>query len=684
MLRGLKAKTISAINRNRRLSAFIAAAIVVAVAAGIYFYIDYVNRTIRAERERLAGEDRVDVEVSQLRAPSTDGVTALVNASEARAVAAFNGSRYLATGGGLVELDDAGGVRRRYTTSDGLPANALTALAVFRDRLFIGTSSAGLISFDGNSFTGYRFKKPAAVNISALASTESELFIGTLDAGLIEYDGEQFSRRLKSAPGADFKRVTSILPHDSRLYIGTYDEGLYIWREAQMWRVGVAEGLPSRRVTALAVMPDSFSEYGLVAVATDFGLVGLNDADEIKPISNRANVTSLVVSEGKLWAGLFGGGIIDLGASRAASQGQSSGAPNSLSETPGLPRSEPALVAVTDGHLWALTREGAYLRSEGSQSPRFSPVAASIVGGRVLTADHVTGLAFDQSGRLWVGYFDRGIDLLSRELTERLAHLEDERVREVNFIAADTVESRMLIATSRGLVAYDAGLNQSVITRARNGIVDDAIAHVSLKATPLPVSTRPGTTALDGRVTVLATAGGLTQLSGGRARSLTAFHGLASNHLYSTAVSGSRLFVGSSAGLVELEGLRVVRSYRAANSPLSHDWVSALAAVEGSLFVGTNGGGVDMLLPTGEWTSFADELGRFEVNQNAMHFDGERLYVGTTDRGILVYNTRARRWSRLQAGLPSQNVTAIISDGESVYAGTLGGLARIEKRIIDR
>jgi ligand-binding sensor domain-containing protein len=67
-----------------------------------------------------------------------------------------------------------------------------------------------------------------------------------------------------------------------------------------------------------------------------------------------------------------------------------------------------------------------------------------------------------------------------------------------------------------------------------------------------------------------------------------------------------------------------------------------------------------------------------------MHFDGERLYVGTTDRGILVYNTRARRWSRMQAGLPSQNVTAIISDGESVYAGTLGGLARIEKRVIDR
>ncbi len=456
-LTGLNAKLRGVINRNRGLSAIVAVAVAAVVAGGIYFYIDYVNRTILAERERLEGEDRVVVNIAQLRAPSIDGLTVLTNASEARAVVEFNGARYLATSGGLVELDEAYGVRRRYTTSDGLPSNALTALAVFRDRLFIGTSSAGLISFDGNSFTGYRFRKPAAVNISALAATESELLIGTLDAGLFEYDGEQFSRRLKSAPGADFVRVTSILPVDSRLYIGTYDEGLYVWREAQMGRVGVAEGLPSRRVTALAVLPEALSENGSVAVATDFGVVSLNDANEISPVSNRANVTSLAVSEGNLWAGLFSGGILDIGAARGAGRGQSGDAPDGLSETPGLPRSEPSIVAATDGTLWALTREGAFVRGEGSESPRFSPVAGSLVGGRVLTAEHVTGLAFDEAGRLWVGYFDRGVDLLSRELTERLSHLEDERVREVNFIAADTDEGRMLVATSRGLVAYDGG-----------------------------------------------------------------------------------------------------------------------------------------------------------------------------------------------------------------------------------
>jgi ligand-binding sensor domain-containing protein len=184
---------------------------------------------------------------------------------------------------------------------------------------------------------------------------------------------------------------------------------------------------------------------------------------------------------------------------------------------------------------------------------------------------------------------------------------------------------------------------------------------------------------------VLATAGGLTEIAGGRARSLTAFHGLSSNHLYTSATAGSRLFVGSLAGLIELEGLRVVRTYKTSNSRLSHDWVTALAEADGTLYVGTNGGGVDALLPTGEWVSFANDrdVGKFEVNQNAMYFDGERLYVGTGDKGLLVYNTRSRRWKRLSAGLSSPSVTAITSDDRYVYVGTMNGLVRIEKRMVE-
>ncbi|HUK90523.1 MAG TPA: hypothetical protein VLZ81_09010, partial [Blastocatellia bacterium] len=352
----------------------------------------------------------------------------------------------------------------------------------------------------------------------------------------------------------------------------------------------------------------------------------------------------------------------------------------------GLPRSAPTLVSASEGRLWALTTEGSFYREEGVSRPAFQPETRSLSADQILSEGHITGLALDGAGRLWVGYFDAGMDTIAPETGERLSHMQDDRLREVNFVRYDPDEHRMLSATSRGLVVFDSKLNESVLTREQNGLISNSVAHVSLMNIPalLPVSKADAIVPSPSvnRLTVLATATGLTELSGGKARSLTAFHGLASNHLYTSASIGDRLFVGTLAGLVEMEGLTVLRTYTTSNSRLSHDWVTALADANGTLYIGTNGGGVDALLPTGEFINFSDEMGRFEVNQNAMHFDGERLFIGTSDRGLLVYNTASRRWVRFNSGLPSQNVTAITSDDRYVYAGTLNGLMRIEKRVI--
>src|SRR5438309_1778063 len=252
-----------------RLIGIVALGVMLLIATAI-IYVVRLNRSIARERERRADATRIDVEERPLRAPSTDGLTLYLNASDVRAVAGFDGVRYLATSGGLIALDEGGNLKRRYTTLDGLPDNDLTTLAVFRERLFVGTATAGLVAFDGNSFVAYRFVRPKAGCVSILVPTASELLIGTLDGGLFEYDGQRFTRRSSSAPGADFTRVTSLLPFESRLYIGTQDSGLYIWREAHIERITANEGLPSPHVTGLAKLPSSLNAEGSVAVATDF------------------------------------------------------------------------------------------------------------------------------------------------------------------------------------------------------------------------------------------------------------------------------------------------------------------------------------------------------------------------------------------------------------------------------
>ena len=654
-------KRLKSNQRSLLLLLWVSTAVLVLVAALV---VVRWNRQITREREQAEVAARVDVLVTPLRPPSNDGITTFLDSADVRATALWNGVRYFATSGGLIAMDESGGLKRRYTTLDGLTDNDLTALAIFRDRLFIGTATAGMMAFDGNGFTGFRFQKPKAARVNTLLANESNLLIGTFGAGLLAYDGEQFNSRLTFDKTTEFTNVTVLLEHQSRLYVGSQDQGLYRWREAQWAQFTTREGLPSARVTGLAVAPGS----GEIVVATDFGVVTLNDADDISSLSTQPNITSLCLSRGQLYAGLFSGGLVKLPLDTGDQ-------PRFVPVTDRLPptTSRPPAIAYADAaYLWALTREGAYARDEGANSPSFEPVYQVSPADRLLTAAHVTSLALDRDGRLWVGYFDRGLDLISMEPAERLLHIEDDRIREVNHLAFDGHADRLLVATSGGLVSLDNRLKQSVRTRQDGGLIDNAVAHVSL------VEDTAG--GREGRL-IVATAGGLTEYSQGRARSVSAFHGLSSNHLYTSASVGSRLFVGSLAGVIELSGLRVVRVLKKSNSKLSEDWVTALTEAEGTLYIGTIGG-LDALLPSGEMINFADELGAFEVNLNALHFDGERLYVGTSDRGLLAYNVRDRRWSRLSAGLTSANVTAIVSDDRFIYVGTLNGLGRIEKRII--
>jgi len=80
-----------------------------------------------------------------------------------------------------------------------------------------------------------------------------------------------------------------------------------------------------------------------------------------------------------------------------------------------------------------------------------------------------------------------------------------------------------------------------------------------------------------------------------------------------------------------------------------------------------------------EWTDYRELIGQFEVNPNAMAVDSQRLYAGTLDRGIQVYNGSQGRWQVVREGLPSQNVTAFAFTSDRVLAGTDRGVVEIRK-----
>ena len=114
----------------------------------------------------------------------------------------------------------------------------------------------------------------------------------------------------------------------------------------------------------------------------------------------------------------------------------------------------------------------------------------------VLSDRNISALAVDASGRLWVGYFDRGLDLLASD-HRRARHVEDEHVFCVNRIFPDTKSGAIDVATANGLVRFDdSGSEQQALTRA-DGLIADHVTDVVAYRDGLALATPAGVTFLD-------------------------------------------------------------------------------------------------------------------------------------------------------------------------------------------
>jgi ligand-binding sensor domain-containing protein len=202
-----------------------------------------------------------------------------------------------------------------------------------------------------------------------------------------------------------------------------------------------------------------------------------------------------------------------------------------------------------------------------------------------------------------------------------------------------------------------------VLTRA-DGLIADDVTDIAVYGDGL----------------ALATPAGLTFLDASGARSMYAFHGLVNNHVYALGVSGNQLFAGTLGGISLLDKGVVAVNYTTGNSTLTHNWITAVVRVGDDWMVGTYGAGVLGLDRSGRFHSFEVGSGKFEVNPNAMLVTQTVVLAGTLGNGLYLYDRSSERWSVIQKGLPSLNVTALYSSGGFIYVGTDNGLVRIAQQ----
>ena len=583
------------------------------------------ENTLAEERARLSENDRVAFEKTNLTPHLSQKIQIRQNVKETRDFVRFGDSYFAATGGGLAQYSDDGSLVRHFTVLDGLPESDLTALAVFDRKLFIGTRAKNLIAFDGENFAQFRWTDRKAQAVTALLADGNRLLIGTFGGGLLDFDGKNF-QEIK----ADNQRILAVnclFKDAGKLYVGTFNNGLWIYETAIWKHFTTVDGLPSNRVVGVA------SDDKNLLAATDFGLSILQE-NKFHTLQILPAISSLKKFDNRIYLSRDDGEIFMFD--------------ESLKEFTCEKDVSEACLTSANEKLYLLCNRGVFLFDKN----KFKPFVQ--ISDDSLTDNFVSALTIDRKGNLWAGTFRRGIDVFAED-GKKLTHLENENVWEINFLHVEN--ETVSAATSQGFLDFKPDFS-GVLKTKENNLPSNSVAHFSGGA--------------------LATAKGLVFYENDKPQIISARNGLPSNSVYTILQIGKSFYAGTLGGLAQIENRCIIRVWKDSNSNLTTNWVTSLVTVNERIFIGTYGGGVFELLPSGEISSFASEIGKFVVNPNAMSSDGERLYVGTLD-GAKVLDLQSQKWISVKNVLPSQTVMSIQSDAENVYFGTTGGIAQIKK-----
>jgi ligand-binding sensor domain-containing protein len=623
------------------------------------------DQQLAEERARRKKQDLIPFEQRLLKPISSKAIEIWQSHQSTRAIVRFNDSYFVASDGGLIELDQAGKLVRHYTVLDGLPESDLLSLAVFNAKLFIGTRTAGLVEFNGSQFRAYRWTDRASQSIDALLVDEGRLLIGTRAGGLIAFDGRQF-RELTA--GTEHKRLLEInlVSKDGpRLFVGTFADGLWTEEGGRWSHFTSVDGLLSNRVVGVAVANQN------LFVATDFGLTVATIASlstentRFLTLVTLPSLSSLALTTDSVVLCKDNGEIFRFRTDQKISAVRQI---SPIAWTRARNSAGTRLTAL-DKDLWLLNEEGLY-RAVVDQNIHGKFLAwGQFDRNRTLTTNLVSALTIDSQARVWAGNFRRGIDVLSSQGTQ-LAHIESETNREINSLTNDLASNSILAASSAGLLRFDASLRATEEWSTKDGLLSNAVLQVA----PWDVDGENARNPL----LACATSKGLSLGARGKLHGLTTVHGLPSNSVYAVLVQGRKTYAGTLGGLAVIEDGRVSRVFKDTNSKLTTNWVTALSAVGNRIFVGTYGGGLFELNANGELRGFAPKVGRVVVNPNAMWSDGLRLFVGTLD-GALIFEPASQQWTKVKSELPSRNVLCITGSDNYVYFGTTSGIARIER-----
>jgi len=641
------ARLLSILRRKWRIAL---AAVIALVTLSLLLTAWSVQRKLRAAASRLSAEQNLQVKVNQLAPLAPTPAEWISVPAVFSDIARFHDRLYLCGPAGLMEYDLGGVFLHHYAVGRELPAAQLVRarVATLADssepELLIATMGAGVLAFNGSGFRQFLPADADARTVTTLLPLASgRLLIGTRKHGVLLWDGKQLS---PFHPTLSNIYVTEMAGDGSDLWVGTLDRGVLHWHAGQTDAFGEQQGLPDPRVHSIAIAGDS------AYIGTSVGVAEFLGGRFSRVLAPGLFATAVQVLGRTLLVGTIDQGIfsIALDAQRPNVSRQFAGDVVNVRQ-----------IIESGGTVLALARAGVYELTPGGSTWKsvLRPESSALTDG------NISALAIDEQGRLWVGFFDRGLDILEPG-ARQARHVENEHVFCVNRLLIDDRSGNVSVATANGLAIFSpAGVERQVLTRA-DGLISDHVTDIAAYRGGL----------------ALATPAGLTLLYPDGPQSLYAFHGLINNHVYTLAADGDQLLAGTLGGLSLLMKGSVAANLTSASSGLKHNWITAITRVGNQWIIGTYGGGIFGLDSTAHIEQFETATAPFEVNPNAMLATEHHVFAGSLGKGLYVFDLATRHWHTVRQGLPSNNVTALAAAGGYIYLGTDNGLIRLPEQAL--
>jgi len=341
--------------------------------------------------------------------------------------------------------------------------------------------------------------------------------------------------------------------------------------------------------------------------------------DELVPVGGFA-ASGVAVYRDELFVGTYGGGLRRLYGGRVG----------------GIPDSVTALAATTAGLLCG-TEDGLY---------RLGPAGVSRLDPPSLPAPNVSALATG-AGALWVGSFDGGLASLSAGVWRRWTSADG--------LPSDWIDD----------LAFDGEKLWGATEKGVFWIVDGRVVRPEAEALRKPTS---ALFAAEGKV-YLAQPERVLVLSSEGLRVVD----VPEKHPQRVWADGGEIWVAGLRGLYRVRG-KTVTKFGTADKRLPAEWVTAIAPWEGGFLVGTYDGGLVHLSPEGDSRPVLDKAW---INLGAIASANGRVAVGEMDGGLWLQDGGAWRHLKREDGLPSNDVTAVAFEDDTLWIGTREGLARL-------